>query len=357
MSDLIDAPVEPGKTLAIPAALTAAQAYAPGRIEELLSGIETEARADAVGLDAATPASRAALKSLAYKVARSKTALDDMGKSLGEDLRRQKDAIDSERRLVRSRLDALAEEIRAPVTDWQNAEASRIGEHEAALLAITTLTEHPADMLAAEIAALLARAQTIGGNRDWQEYAERAAAARAEAIRLLTADMERQHKYEAVRGELARRRVVAEARRQSEEAADRKRQQADLEARIAAEAAERARQAAEASAAAEIARAERERRIAEEAAQRAEAERQAAEERTSREAAAAVEAERRRVAQAEAAERAAAEARAADRARRGRVNRAARDALMQHAGLTEEQATAAVTAVAAGRVPHMTITY
>ena len=108
------------------------------------------------------------------------------------------------------------------------------------------------------------------------------------------------------------------------------------------------REAEERAARAEAAAAEAERR--------AEAARVAAEQKAERDRAAAIEAERRRVAEAAERERREAEARAADRAHRGRINKAAADALVV-AGLTDEQARLVITAIVAGSVPAVSIRY
>ena len=58
--------------------INALTAYAPGNIRTLLGAIRTKVLAEAEGLDASTPKRRDALKSLAAKVARTKTTLDGL---------------------------------------------------------------------------------------------------------------------------------------------------------------------------------------------------------------------------------------------------------------------------------------
>ena len=60
--------------------LKAEMVFVPGGVDSILERIFAEARS--TPRDISTPAGRDAIKSLAYKVARSKTALDDMGKKL-----------------------------------------------------------------------------------------------------------------------------------------------------------------------------------------------------------------------------------------------------------------------------------
>lgn len=354
-----------------PRALVPAEVFAPGGVRALLDKIEREVRA--VRTDISTPAGRDQVRSLAYKVARSKTALDSMGKSLTDEWRARTDAVNAERRTIRDRLDALAEDVRRPLTAWEQAEKDRVAGHERAL---AEMVEAPGYGQAETSADLSLRLEWLRNQprRDWQEFAARAADTLAAEIerteRLLVAAQKR----EAEAAELARLRAE-EAERARQEAA---RQQAEREARIAAEAAERAQRQAEERAAhaarvaaeqaeAERRAAEKQRREAEERAaraeaaaaeaeRRAEAARVAAEQKAERDRAAAIEAERRRVAEAAERERREAEARAADRAHRGRINKAAADALVV-AGLTDEQARLVITAIVAGSVPAVSIRY
>jgi colicin import membrane protein len=64
-------------------------------------------------------------------VTRSKTAIDDAGKKLNEEARAKINAVDAQRRKIREELDALAEEVRKPLTEWEKAEDQRIADKEA----------------------------------------------------------------------------------------------------------------------------------------------------------------------------------------------------------------------------------
>jgi flagellar motility protein MotE (MotC chaperone) len=62
---------------------------------------------------------------MAHKVARSKTYIDNAGKDLVAELKALPKQIDESRRVVRERLDALKDEVRRPLTEWE-AEQERI---------------------------------------------------------------------------------------------------------------------------------------------------------------------------------------------------------------------------------------
>ena len=98
--------IEPGTALALPDTPVLIAAYGdPTAMDALLARIETDALA--LAPDLTTAASRKEIASLAFKVARSKTALDKIGADLIEDARKHVDAVNATRKTARDRLDAL----------------------------------------------------------------------------------------------------------------------------------------------------------------------------------------------------------------------------------------------------------
>jgi hypothetical protein len=101
-----------------------AKLFTPKGIGPLLKAIEIEATAEIP--DVESKMGRDRITSLAYKVARSKTTIDDLGKSHVSDLKFQVAAIDDVRKTARDFLDDLKVKVRKPLTDWEEAEASRV---------------------------------------------------------------------------------------------------------------------------------------------------------------------------------------------------------------------------------------
>jgi hypothetical protein len=354
-----------GRELATIETLRAELVFVPGGVEAILTQVEKQAREQAAALDISTTKGRDAIKSLAAKVARSKTALDDMGKGLSDEWRKKADAIHAERRTIRDRLDALKEEVRKPVTDWENADKARIAAHEAALAQMDEAVRFSREPSPTEIQERINH--LTGLTRDWQEFERRATAARTAALIVLTEMKAAAEKREAERADLER------LRREQAERAQRERDE-----KIAAEAAERARIAAEEKAASEAKaaalaaarereRVERERAEALARAEKAERDRVAAEEaaklreQQAAEAAEkrrlqAIEDERQRVAAEQAAVAKATYERERDKVHRAMINAKARDALIA-AGLSADAAKVAVTAIAKGEIPHIRIAY
>ena len=358
--------VQPAAAAAI-SEFTPETVFAPGGVAATIERVAADARA--VPGDATTPAGRKAIASAAYKVARTKTALDEMGKKLTDEWRARTNAVNEDRRRIRESLDALADEVRAPLTKWEGAEKARVAAHEAALDEIVSLAIIPFGASSYEIADRIARL-SIGDNRDWQEFKDRASDARATSADTLNAALAQAQAREAQAAELAALKAAEEARTRAEAA----RVAAERVARLVREAAERATReaeeaarrreqaAADAAAAAErkadadrLAAAEAVAR-AEERARRAEADQAAAAAQAERDSIAAVDAERAKIARAEQAAADEAKRREANKAHRAKINNAAAAGLMT-AGLDEATAKIAVAAIARREIPHVTIAY
>lgn len=315
--------------------LTPATVFAPGGVEGIISKLEADVRA--IEQDISTEEGREAVKSLAYKVARSKTALDEMGKELVADIKKKSGAIDAERRIIRERLDALRDEVRGPLTAWEDAETARVNGHEGVLVWITQAWQL-ADRTAAAIRSrILALDNEV--DRDWQEFAERAAVAYQDSREKLTVMRDAAEQAERDAAELA------ELRRIKAEGEERDRAKAMIEAAEVA-----AQQEAEAAA-------ER-KRIADEQAKAREIERVAQAQRNAEAAAArAVEDERKRVAAAAAAEEAARQKREANAKHRAKINSKITAALSEVLTGDCFEAATLIEAIASGKIPHVSITY
>lgn len=157
--------------------------------------------------DTTTVKGRAAITSVAYKVTRSKTFLDEIGKTLVADLKAKVAAVDGERRRVREHLDNLRDQVRRPLEEWEAAEAKRKADHEDAL---ATLKDFLAvDGLASpQLETNLAKAQEIMHGRDWQEYGEQAGETIVEISRKIRDQIARLAKEAELKAE--RERIQAE---------------------------------------------------------------------------------------------------------------------------------------------------
>lgn len=357
---------ETGTSLAIPAGTDLVTILRnEDALEAMISRIEDEVMSHAP--DLTTAKGRKEIASLAYKVARSKTAIDNAGKEANAGLREQINAVDAARRVVRERMDALQVKARAPLDKWEADEEARKAALTARLAEIST-ADLDASSAPDDIAKHIAKIEAVEIGEDWREFREQADHARnatlaslrqshaiavqraeeqAELARLRAEAEERARRDEAERLERERveqeRREAEEAARRAAEAKEREQAEREAQARREAEAADRARQEAEMQAKREAE--ERERQAQEALA----AERRRTEEAEKR-AAEAAEAERRRIAE---EQRRADEARAkreADAAHRAKIAGEIADALRTMAGRATPEAIA--EALISGKIPH-----
>lgn len=329
---------------------------------------------DAFVPDVASRKGREAIASIAYKVARSKTALDNVGKELVAELKEIPKKIDAERKRMRDTLDAWQEEVRRPLNEWQAAEDARIDKHNDRLDWLRTLADDLGELTSLHIKGLIAEAEGMQLGAHWEEFEAEAATTKDKVLATLRTALVKRETAEAEQAELARLRAEAEAREQKEreeriarEAEQRARLEAEQKAQAEREAVQRREQ--EAKAAAErrelelklqAEQAERAKAQAEadrqEALRQAERERQAAARRAEEAAERARQDERRRADAAAAEILRQQEAREADKAHRAKINRAALDAFIA-GGMPEACAKQAVTLIAKRQIPNVSISY
>lgn len=214
------------------------------QLDPLIEAIEKEARS--LVPDVTTKKGRDAIASMAHKVARSKTYIDNAGKDLVAELKALPKQIDESRRIVRERLDALKDEVRKPLTDWENAESARKDALQQRLTDLRSL----ADVIdgvgnylpSVEIQQRIESAKAVALDESWQEVAAEAGVDKDTTIQKLEAAFIVAKQREDQAAELERLRVEAEekARREREETI--RREAAEKATRDAEEKAKRERQ-------------------------------------------------------------------------------------------------------------------
>ncbi len=287
-------------------------------IDPILRAIESEVVSHVP--DVTTDKGRKHIASIANKVARSKTALDDAGKNLVTEWKQKAGIVDASRKHARDFLDELKIKVRKPLTDWEEEQA-RI----------------EAERIAAEAAK-------IEAERIAKEAIERAERERLEA------EIAEMRAKESARLEVER--IANEERLAKERAEQAERDRVAREELIAKEAAQKAQRDAEAQIQAAKDEALRQERL-----------RMESEARAKIQAEQAVKAEQERVASEKAAadkiaaEKAAIEAkRAANEKHRKTINNAILAELIA-IGASEEVGKAIITAIASGKINNIQINY
>lgn len=325
--------------------------------------------------DVSTKKGRDALRSFAADVRSEKAKINRDRLRLTKEWRDLTSQVNDAGKQIDERLEGLAAEVRQPLTEWEEAEKTRVEWCQTVI----------ADLKRGAVVSIDDTAETVRarGKVAWEvlikpeafgEMLDEAEAVKAATVETLKTALARLTKEEADRAELEKLRAAeaerlrveqekaaaAELERRAAEAArieeERKAaaEQAEKDRIAAAEKAaeERARQQAEEAARAEQARkdAEAQAKIDEANARAAEAERLAQAERDR-----ITEQERQRAAQ-EAAERAEQERREKNRQHVSKVMREAKEAIMT-CGVGEEVAKAIVIAIKANTIPHVGIAF
>lgn len=344
-----------------------------GGAKALFDRIAEQARS--VVPDLSTDKGRKAIASMARRVASTKTAFDAHGKELKEQYTVITNKIDADRKLFRDSCDALRDEIRKPLTDWEQAEKDRVAKHECFIAEIKKLANQEnssAQMIRDDIEFLT---NEVAVDSSLEEFEQEAKIAKFETLEKLRTALVAREKYEAEQAELERLR-----KEQLE------REQRERDERIAKEAADKARIEAEAKALAEKKRfereqkeqaelAERQQREAAEREARLQAEKEAAllrEEQLKQQAIErekqaeidrqkAIEQERLRIereqvakAEAELKEQ---QAREANKAHKKKISNEAFKGLMAINGVSEELGKEILRAIHKGEVPHVSIKF
>ena len=333
--------------------------------------------------DLTTEKGRKAIASLAYKVARTKTAIDEAGKKLNEDARARINSVDEARREIRQQLDVLKDEVRRPLTEWEETEKQREASSAEQLAFIRECARVDMDATSNDVINRLKLLADL--EIDEALHGDRTgivSAALADTIEALEAARDRIKREEDDRVELERLRE-AEAERQKVEAerlakeaeeqrlAEAEKAEAERLAQIERDNEERAKAEAERTAqiaqeAEARAKAEAERAAQEEAQTKERAHQEAldAERRRADEAERAAQAERTRIAKEEADRVAEADRqfalqrqREADREHRSTVMTAAKEAIMEAGSIEEAVAKAIVLSIAAGNVPNVKLEF
>ncbi|EFQ62418.1 hypothetical protein PFWH6_3944 [Pseudomonas fluorescens WH6] len=190
--------------------------------------------------DLKTRKGREAYASMAHQIAKSKTALEAVGKEISAKQKEIPKLIDAERKRVWDTLESWQKEVRKPLDDWQAAEDARGAKHNDGIQAIKDLAVFEATPTAAQVADIIAQLELVAISDTWEEFLAEAAQVKDQTLAKLRILHGERAQYEAEQAELLRLRAEAEAQAQR-----------DRDAEIARAAAEQARIDAEQRAQAE----------------------------------------------------------------------------------------------------------
>ncbi|HEK0905410.1 TPA: hypothetical protein SMQ04_000120 [Pseudomonas putida] len=353
--------------------------YVAGGLQQFIDLVKGEVLGEVPDLK--TRKGRERIASLAAKVSKSKTAVEKPGRDYLRRLKEMPKVVEAELREFVTKMDALRDETRRPLTEWEAAEDARIDSHNDRLNWLKTLADDLGELDSLQLKGLVAEAESMQLGAHWEEFEAEAANAKDKVLTTLRAALQKREQFETEQAELTRLRREAEQRAEQdrirlaqEAAVEAERQRVAQQQQAEREAAARREQELLDQAAAQEREAENQRlqlklqaEQAERARLQAEADRVAAEQRMEQERLAAARRQEEAAEQARQEERrrsdaAAAEilrqqeARERDVAHRRSINRAALDAFVA-GGMTEECAKQAITLIAERKIPNIAISY
>ncbi|MFH6564936.1 coiled-coil domain-containing protein [Pseudomonas kulmbachensis] len=375
--------------------------YVAGGLGRFLEAVTAEVTAEVP--DLSTRKGRERIASLAAKVSKSKSAVEKPGRDYLKRLKEMPKVVETELREFVTKMDALRDATRQPLTDWEQAELARTDKHVDGVQDIKDSLVFEGTPTASAVTQVIATLELVLMDDSWEEFLAEAAQAKDQTLVKLRALLAERTQYESEQAELVRLRAEAEAQAQRDREAEIARaaaektrieaeQQAqaereatlkreadtkaaadrrELELKYAAEQSERAaaqaaREKIESEQRAAQQKIDDERRhrqaMAQAEADRIAAEQRAEQERINSESRQAEAAERARIAEVARQHAAADEerrqtaVREANKAHQAKINRAALEAFIT-GGMTEECAKQAITLIAQRKIPAISISY
>lgn len=319
--------------------------------------------------DVTTKKGRDEIASLARKVSSTKVVLDNAGLGLTEGWRTQTKKVNDARNRIKDQLDALRDQARKPLTEWENAEKARVDGHETRLGRLREIAGTGFGKSSEDLKALKQELDELPMDADkWEEFHGKACIAHGAAVDTIARLITDAEKREADRAELEALRREKEERdridqekaeldrldREAKEREENERLAEEQRARDIAEAEARAREQAEREAKEKAEAAERE---AKEALERAEREKREAIEKAEREKQEAIEAAARAEEERKQKEDEGRRRREADEENRKAVIRDVLEDLIQAAQVSLETAEIIATAIVTDRIRHTRIDF
>lgn len=176
-----------------------------------------EFRKTAVNLDANNEKDRALIKNFVGSLVRTRTTIDAVGLVVARRVKAIPGQVDATRRLIREELEAWEDELRAPVTAWEEAEEARVKAIKDRLAELQNLINDVRDLHSDVLRGMRAALdQDVFSERMFGEYLSAAIELRASAITRLDARIASATQREAEKAELEAFRKQQEKERQAE---------------------------------------------------------------------------------------------------------------------------------------------
>lgn len=342
--------------------LKAIDVYTGDALNKLIKKVEDEVAN--LRPDISTEKGRGEIRTMAHQIARSKTGLDALGKELTEEAREKINTTNADRKRMRDRFDELKEEVRAPLTEWENIEKDRIAEHEQFLIDLGNLKEF--STLSPTLEDIKERIDDLGvfSDRDWQEFKEKADARYKfveGTLNNLFTQIEGQNKKDAelekLRDEAAKREAKERDERIATEAAKKAKLEAEEKAKREKQEIQNQKEAAEKAAAKAKQDVQDAKKQAKDLATKVAREKKEAAIKAKRQADEAAQLERDRIAKKQKAEADAIAKREADTEHRRKINKQIMSDIIKASSVNEEQSKKILMALVKRQIRNVQVNY
>ena len=187
----------------------------PQGIQQIIDNIKSQVdeQFNSVVWDFTKEKDRKAVASMAYKVGRSKTAIDAEGKKLKEQYTVFTKAIDADRKSAREQLEAEQERIRKPLDDWENAEKDRVEGLQLRVDEISLPCEFESSQF---IKSQIEYIKSIEVDDSFMEFKDKAKLAKFEKLEMLNNLLTNVEKKEEEEAQLEKQRIEEWQRIQQE---------------------------------------------------------------------------------------------------------------------------------------------
>lgn len=184
---------------------TAPAVYVQNGLKPFLQMIKDEVSGEVP--DLSTLKGRERIASLAFTVSKRKAAVEKPGRDYLRKIKELPKVIEQELKQFVDGANALRDEIRQPLTDWENAEQARKDRHVDNIQAIKDLEVFGATPTAAALAQTIAQLEAIELGDSWEEFLPEAAQAKDRTLSLLRAMHAERIQHEAEQAELTQLRL------------------------------------------------------------------------------------------------------------------------------------------------------
>jgi hypothetical protein len=229
LEGIVISPEDPGGLVTVNRPDPVAIFTTPATITALLQRIKAEAIRDFTP-DVTTEKGRKEIASRAFKVARTKTYLDNLGKDVVAELKKMPKLVDEGRKTLWDALEGLQKDVRGPLDRWE----ARAEAHKKELSAIMN---RPAAYFNATAQVLREQVEILDtmstDGATWEEFAGEAAQVKLVTLATMRDLLEKREKWEADQAELARLRE-ADAKRKQEDKEEQLRKEGEARALAAA---------------------------------------------------------------------------------------------------------------------------